>query len=412
MTVKVAIHDYGGYPFTIQLARALAVKGHDALYLYSSGLITPKGAMDGREGDEGRLSIEPVGLADGRATRRAGARRLLQERQYGTRLAARIRSWGPDVVMSANTPLPAQAEALRATHLAHAAFVFWLQDIHSQAIARLVGRRIPIAGRLIGSRFERMERDLLRGSDAVVAVSEDFIPFLTNWDIPEDMVTVQHNWAPLDEVRPLPKSNPWSQLQDLDRASVLLYSGTLGRKHDPSLLVALADGLPDARVVVVSEGTGTERLRGPTRSMPNLTLLPLQPIDRLPEVLGSADVLLAILDPEATVFSVPSKVLTYLAAGRPILAAIPAANLAARAIQSAGAGLVVDPMNADAFVVAARAMISDPAGRETMGQAAREHAEREFSIGPIADRFESVLLAAVQLGHSKGSRRADTAGAR
>jgi glycosyltransferase involved in cell wall biosynthesis len=314
--------------------------------------------------------------------------------------------------MSANTPLPAQAELLRATNQANAAFVFWLQDIHSQAIARLVGRRIPVAGRLIGSRFERMERDLLRESDAVLAVSEDYIPFLTNWDIPGAIITVQENWAPLEEVPPQPKSNSWSRSHDLDRVPVLLYSGTLGRKHDPSLLVALADGLPDARVVVVSEGTGTERLRGPTRSMPNLTLLPLQPIDRLPEVLGSADVLLAILDPEATVFSVPSKVLTYLAAGRPILAAIPAANLAARAIQSAGAGLVVDPMNADAFVVAARAMISDPAGRETMGQAAREHAEREFSIGPIADRFESVLLAAVQLGHSKGSRRADTAGAR
>ena len=410
--MKIAIHDFGGYPFTIQLARALAAKGHDTLYLYSSGLITPKGAMGEREGEQGRLSIEPVRLADGRATRRAGPRRLLQEHQYGTRLAARIRAWGADVVMSANTPLPAQAKALRATHLARAAFVFWLQDIHSQAIARLVGRRIPLAGRLIGSRFERTERDLLIASDAVVAVSEDFIPFLTNWDIPEAIITVQENWAPLEEVPPQPKSNAWSQSHELDRVPVLLYSGTLGRKHDPSLLVALADGLPDARIVVVSEGTGTKRLRDAARSRPNVTLLPLQPIDRLPEVLGSADVLLAILDPEATVFSVPSKVLTYLAAERPILAAIPAANLAARTIQTAGAGRVVDPTNADALVGAARAMLSDPGGRNRMGHAARDHAEREFPIEPIADRFESVLLAAVQLGQSKGRRRADTAGAR
>ena len=53
-------------------------------------------------------------------------------------------------------------------------------------------------------------------------------------------------------------------------------------------------------------------------------LLPYQPFGRLSEVLASADVLVALLESDAGAYSVPSKVLTYLAAGRPILGAIPA----------------------------------------------------------------------------------------
>ena len=59
-------------------------------------------------------------------------------------------------------------------------------------------------------------------------------------------------------------------------------------------------------------------------------MLPYQPFDRLPEVLASADVLVVILEPEAGRFSVPSKTLSYLCAGRAVLGSMPATNPAAR----------------------------------------------------------------------------------
>lgn len=406
--MRIVIHDYGGYPFTTQLARSLAGRGHEVLYLHGGGLRPARGRVVARDVDPPTLTAERVAISEP-LRNRAGLRRLLQERRYGRALAHRIAQYRPDVVLSVPSSLDAQAAAQQAARANGAAFVFWLQDIYSQAIARLLGRGIPLGGRLIASRFARLERLLLRTSDAVVSIADDFLPILRSWNVRDSHVTVIPNWAPLDEVEPADKDNAWSRKHDLARDAVLLYAGTLGRKHDPGLLVSLADAIPDARVVVVSEGAGTNRLRARLADRKNLILLPLQPAERLGEVLATGDVLVAVLDEDANVFSVPSKVLTYLTAGRPILAAIPPVNLAARTIADAGAGRVVAPSDAMAFVAAARELLADNDLRLAAGAAGRAYAERAFAIGPITDRFESVLETAVHQAHSGGVRKADTA---
>src|SRR5207302_1095074 len=106
-------------------------------------------------------------------------------------------------------------------------------------------------------------------------------------------------WAPLDELPVLPRDNAWAREHGILDKLVFLYSGTLGFKHDPSLLLELARwaGRRDGLVVVVSEGSGADWLAEHGRDEPGLRLLPYQPYDRLPEVLASADVLVAVLEP-------------------------------------------------------------------------------------------------------------------
>jgi glycosyltransferase involved in cell wall biosynthesis len=124
-------------------------------------------------------------------------------------------------------------------------------------------------------------------------------------------------------------------------------------------------------------------------------ILPFQPFGRLSEVLASADVLVTILEPEAGAFSVPSKVSTSLAAGRPILAAIPQANLAAKTIIRAKAGVVVAPRDRAGFVAAARSMAANAEMRAAWSQAARAYALAHFDIDVIVIQFEDALLDAV-----------------
>jgi glycosyltransferase involved in cell wall biosynthesis len=246
---------------------------------------------------------------------------------------------------------------------------------------------------LLGAALQRVERRLLRSSDAVVAITDDFSPTLDEWGIDPGKRTVIENWAPLDEVPPQPRDNPWRAEAGLGDRFVFLYAGTLGLKHNPDVLHALARSQPDAEVVVVSEGLGAERLRALLQDQPapNLRVLPFQRWEQLPEVLGAADVLLVLLEPEAGAFSVPSKILTSLCAGRPILAAIPAANLGARTIAGAGAGIVVPPGEPDQFLAAARQLRDDDEMRGRMGTSARAHAEAAFDIEAITDRFAQVL---------------------
>jgi glycosyltransferase involved in cell wall biosynthesis len=242
-----------------------------------------------------------------------------------------------------------------------------------------------------------------------VPVADEFVPVLRRWGIDDSRVAVIPNWAPLDEVRPLPGPTAWSLENGLRDHPILLYAGTLGRKHDAGLLVRLADSLDQATLVVIAEGTGTDQLRRMASTRANVRFLPLQPLNRLAEALASADVLLAVLEPEASEFSVPSKVLTYLAAGRSILAAISPENPAARLIVEAGAGIVVRPRNEQEFIAAARRLVADADLRSRLGASGRSYAEREFNIESLADRFAGVLTTAAERALHPG-RTVDTSG--
>jgi glycosyltransferase involved in cell wall biosynthesis len=252
-----------------------------------------------------------------------------------------------------------------------------------------------------------MERGLLLQSDAVVTIADDFRPVLRSWGIPDEKLHVIENWAPLDELPALPRDNAWAREHGLHDRPVVLYSGTLGLKHDPRLLLELALGLRqggDTRVVVISQGLGADWLRreAATAELDNLLLLPYQPYERLAEVHASADVLVAILDADAGRFSVPSKVLSYHCAERPILAAVPSENLAARILIREGSGVVVEPGDAAALVRAARSLLADPALRSRLGRAARRYAERAFDVQLVGDRFEGVLAGAVPRSGQEG----------
>ena len=131
-----------------------------------------------------------------------------------------------------------------------------------------------------------------------------------------------------------------------------------------------------------------------------LVLLPFQAEDDFQKALAAADVLIAILEREAAQFSVPGKVLTYMAAGRPILAAISGENLAARTVVAASAGVVADPEDSQEFRRLARWLIADEDRRLQLGAAALDYARENFEINAIARRFEDVFRAVI-------GRRAD-----
>ncbi|HLX31773.1 MAG TPA: glycosyltransferase family 4 protein [Gaiellaceae bacterium] len=383
--MRIVVHDYVGYAFPAQLARSLAGRGHDVLHLHCRAFVAGKGRLERTENDPPGLAFDSVGL-DEEFAKYDIPRRIAHERATGRELAAGIAAFGPDVVLSANTPLIVQRALLRATHAAGARFVFWQQDVISAAAKRVAG---PAAGWAAGL----LERRLVRRSDAVVVISEDFLPLLRRWGVDESRVTVVENWAPVEELPVVARANSWSAEHGLDEHFVLLYSGALGIKHDPSLLLYLARWAAGhgALVVVVSEGPGADWLAEHGAAEDALRLLPYQPYERLPEMLGSADVLVALLDPAAAGFSVPSKVLTYLCAGRPLLLSVGRENLAARVVERSGGGVVVPASDSAALVGAAEELRNDAERRAELGRSGRAYAESAFDRDAIAVRFEQVL---------------------
>ena len=389
-------HDFGGYPYPAELSRELALRGHRVTHAWCSSLATtPGGAFTRRTSDSDTLDFEPISLG-APLEKYHYVRRWRQERRYG-RLAVELTTRvQPDVVISANMPLDAQVPLLECCQRLGIPFVFWLQDLLGIAAERLLRQRLPVIGSLVGRYYVAKEARVLRTSDAVIPITDDFRPLLRTWDVSDERVTTIENWGPVAELPVLSKDNPWAREAGLSNSFVFLYAGTMGMKHDPELIVRLAEGLgdrSDVKVVVLTQGPGGDYLEARKRDqrLDNLVVRPYEPFARMPEVMGTADVLVAVLEPGAGVFSVPSKVLAYLCAQRPLLLAIPEENLAGRIVQREEAGLVVSPDDGIGFITAARRLVDEPALRTQLALNARNYAERTFDISVITDRFERVL---------------------
>jgi len=402
--LRVLIHDFAGHPFQIDLSRALARRGHTVQHVYCGSYTSGKGRL--QAGNTDNLSVVPIAAGDSFA-RYSPVRRISQEAAYGRRFTRVASTFRPDVVLACNVPLVAKSVAASWCRREGVPWVFWVQDLHSLAMSAEAERRAGSLGRRVGATFEALERRLLRQATGVVSITDDFTPMLAGWGVDPSACTVIENWAPLSDLPTRPRNNAWRRRQGLEDSFLYLYTGTLGLKHRPELLYRLAQQRAgDADVVVISEGMGEARLRElmRLRPLPNLHLLPFQPIEEYPDILAAADVLVALLEPTAGTFSVPSKVLSYLCAGRPILAAIPPENLAARTVERAGAGLVVDSTDEESFLIAAKQLRVDEPLRAAQGRAARAYAEATFDTAVIADRFEEVIERAV--GRSVARTRA------
>ena len=387
---RILVHDFSGHPFQIDLSRRLAQRGYRVLHVHCPSYQSGKGRLTNSAG------LEVVEIRIGASFHRYSPfLRLFQEVLYGIRFVKIARDFEPDVIVACNDPLLAKGISGLWCKLRNIPWIFWLQDVYSLAITReLEKRRLPFA-RLLGNLLQAIERQLLRSAHSVVTITEDFLPVLLRWGIKSTDCSVIENWAPIDEIPLRVRENDWRLTLGIQSNVAFIYSGTLGLKHDPDILHALAQHvLPaGADVIVISEGLGIERLRElqSAEELPNLRLLPFQPYDRLPDVLGAADVLLVLLERDAGVFSVPSKVLTCMCAGRAILGVMPRENLAARNILRANAGKVVEPGDTTGFLDAADALLKDEAMRQDMGSAARAFAELTFDGERIADRFEALL---------------------
>ncbi|PWC97429.1 glycosyltransferase family 4 protein [Azospirillum sp. TSO5] len=392
---RIVLHDYGGYSFPIQLARWLAGQGHEVLYLYSADVEAPRGRLAQSAGDPAGLRIEAV--STGRSLPKyALLRRWWQEMDYGARLGARTTAFRPDVVLSTNTPPAVQAALLKALRKRNLPLLCWVQDIFSVGAAEILKGK-PALLRWAACRFlERVEFATMRDAAGLVVISEDFLPVLARYGVRHPRNAVVENWAPQGEIRPLPKDNPWSRAHGLADRFVFLCAGTMGMKHNPDLLAALARSFrndPEVRVVVVSQGIGRRWLETvkQAEALDNLLLFDFQPFETLSQVLASADVGVVVLEAFAGTLSVPSKVYSHFCSNRPILGAIPATNHAHRLIRDRKAGLCVEPTDETGFIATAMRLRQDAALRQSYADGQAAYAAEAFDIDRIGGRFSALI---------------------
>lgn len=402
------VHDFSGHPFQVQLSRALAGRGHGVLHGYSTQFVTGHGRLEVTSDDPSTLRIEGI-EADVPMIKYHPLLRTRFEVAYATAWKKALRRERFDVVVACNVPLFTLARVQRQFARTRQPWVLWHQDLYSLGVGAEAERRLPgVVAPLARRGVEWLEKVQVRDATAVVSITDAMVERYRVWGVGRDDVHVIPNWAPLDDVVPGDRDNRWAKQNDLPEDAVrLVYAGTLGRKHNPLLLLELLDAAKargvNAHLVVVSEGCGAEELRAAAGDRSDVQVFGFQPAEEMTDLLASADAVVTLLEADAAEFSVPSKVLTYLAAARPIIALMPHGNPAARDVADAG-GFTGEPTGDGARAAAAwlEQTARDPEVLAAIGDRGRALATARFDIERITDRFEQVLTAAAERRASHG----------
>lgn len=390
--MRIAINDYAGFSFPLELSRELSRRGHNVLHVYSEASGGPKASPD-QNGDK-RLRI--ANLDVGSVEKENLLKRWRQERLYGDLAIKKLNDWQPDLVISANTPLEAQKKIICWAECHFIPSIFWLHDLLSIAAKSIISKVNRFLGCVVYRYMNRIEIGALARANHIISITDDFYPYLNAWNIDPAKVSVIPNWGPIEQIPVLPRKNRFSDHYGLDEKFVVLYSGTLGKKQDIQLIANTASEIADDQeilFVVATDVRGQKLLKHQVdgKEFSNLIQLPLQPTHRYPYLLASSDITMVTLDRSASTYCVPSKLWSAYCAERASVVAVDQQNLCARTTDEIGAGIVIPPGSVEQCVSAINRLKINPSLRVKMGSNARRYAERYFPISSIADQFEAAI---------------------
>jgi len=307
-------------------------------------------------------------------------------------LVASISRPRPDVVLAMSPPLTLGLAGWMAARLRGAPFVFNIQDVFPDVAVELgVITNPTIIG--VASALERFS--YLR-SDAVTVLSEDLrdnVATKLGQHRPE-RVRVIPNFVDTEHIRPAPRENGYRAEYGLTGKTVVMYAGNVGMSQSLDLVLAAAAALahdPDVAFVINGGGAARADLERKATGTPNVRFVDMQPKDRLPDVLAAADIHVVPLRRGLARSSVPSKMYSILAAGRPIVASVDPGTEVASVVERAEAGVAVPPDDPEAFTKALARLVADPGEAERMGRAGRAFVERWASPAAIAEHYEALF---------------------
>jgi colanic acid biosynthesis glycosyl transferase WcaI len=233
-----------------------------------------------------------------------------------------------------------------------------------------------------------------RKADRIVCICDGFVEKLTERGVAPDRLRLIPLWGDTEKVYPIAAATKFRKTNQItEQQFLIMHTGNMGKKQDLMNVVRAAElsrDLEDVLWLLVGQGEERAALEeAVTRlQLKNVKLLPLQPDDALAEMYAAADVLL-IHQKAAVIESViPSKLLTYMAAGRPVLAAVSNKSETARYVERAKCGQIIHSEDPIALVEAALSLRADGALRERLGSNGRAYVLEHFTKDKVLREYE------------------------
>lgn len=273
-------------------------------------------------------------------------------------------------------------------------WIYHVQDFQVDAAVRLG----MIRQSLFGKALYALENLLIRSATRVSSITNAMCKLAVSKGAKAENVLCIPNWSDTHSIHPIDRLTPFRRELNVGEDQVLvMYAGAMGRKQGLSLVVDAAERLMrDPRFVFVMIGSGSDaqelRLEAQGRGLSNMRFLPLQELQRLNQVLGSADIHLVVQKADAADLVMPSKLTNILAAGRPAIVTAAEGTELWDVTAGQGTGLAVPPEDILAFVNALLTLAGDSALRAQLGSTARLYAEQNIEQDAVLGRLQHILM--------------------
>jgi colanic acid biosynthesis glycosyl transferase WcaI len=297
----------------------------------------------------------------------------------------------PDVVIGVMPALADGVLAARAARSFDVPLTLWVQDLSTQAALQSGVR----GGVQIASVTARIEGWVARQADAIAIIAEGFRAPMESMGVDPARIHRVRNWTHI--------SSPTMGQDEARRAlglpldkTICMHAGNMGLKQGLENVIDAArlavDAAPDLYFVLMGDGSQRASLEQRAKGLPNVRFLDPVDSDMFPNALYAADVLLINQLGTVIDMSLPSKLTSYLAIGRPVLAAVHPESETARAVNESGAGEIVIPNNPKQVLESLRVCTGDLEAFKEMGVVGRRYTQEALSESLNCARLSRILM--------------------
>ena len=168
----------------------------------------------------------------------------------------------------------------------------------------------------------QIESFLLKAFDRIITISNQMARRLEQKGVLPEHITIIRNWIDTQNIYPLGYPSPMrNTLGFTNDDFIVLYSGSVGLKQGLHILIQAANLLSEYKMIrFVIAGEGAAKAELVAMEMKNVTFLPLQPLEKLNDLLNLPDAHVLPQEADIADLVLPSKVGGMLASGKPIIA--------------------------------------------------------------------------------------------
>lgn len=271
--------------------------------------------------------------------------------------------------------------------------IYNLQDIFPDS---LITSGISNENSLLMKIGRRMENFTYRNADVIITITDDMKANVVGKGVDPEKVKVVRNWIDVNKTKPIAKAdNKLFDELELDRNKFcVVYAGNLGKVQGIDVIIQAAGLLKnqdDIHFVIFGNGSEEDNIKQLAANSSNISIFPLQPMDRVSEVYSMGNVSIIPCKPGTGGSGMPSKTWTIMAAGSAIIASFDLGGEMEHIIDQAGCGYCVKSGNAELLAKTIEKMKNDPERTKKMGEDAREFAEEHVSKDQAVQQYIDII---------------------